>query len=1060
MSWVVDEWKDGLPHRALTKIREMEGKLERLGKEQKQRQFQHEQLEASYQKQIRKVEEEKSKHSTLTHENQSLSEACQKLERAREKLAHDIQSKDAHIACLEGQLSHVKQSLDAENTRNGQLKTDLERAQMEHGATMKKLGKLDDDHSKLQELTKHQKSQLENLEDKLRGMQQECSTLQRKLNTMERSSAAGSLVNSTSQVSLSGTSISDEDVKKQLEQQTALRIKLEEELKLLKSNTVNTTSTATSNTHTRHQGATSTTTSNTHSRHQGEHKMGGDNGLMDQMRKDFAETERRANKKQDELNQTVNKLEQANIKISELENKLKQVAQELQCQRHNADAARQTQEQRFKEKEKEHNIEISQQMQAYKSLDQQLQETKAKLQQEVNQIGNDRNSIQAQLERLQQQEHKYQKEIKEMKEKNNSTEQSLNAHNKKVDELNKNIDGLKREKENLGLKFDAEHKKACDLENQLKQAKKDLQQQESANGDLRAKMMDKDLERENLETKCEVRVKELNNMMENLKLQLADVKQKHSSAKDQKLKTQITELEKDKDSLTGKLQFSMNNSRRLEQDLSKIQHYVIDLEAKIKKLSEAEPTDGEESGDSSSESKSYADLKKELVDKAIVDKEKTKQLITVKNDLKKLERTHKNMKGRLQFAAQTIKQLKAFIQEKGLEDPTSRKQAGVTSTVSKVPSPARSTVAKTPSPARSKVAKSPAETESTVPSSQNDFKIGKGVKRGLSTTPAKSEMKRSKLSKMSSPGNNKVASSAFAPSSSSAFTAISKRQEQPKVNQDVRSSIIVPVTGPVPTTRPAATVTSSDRTEISNTSGNSSTVSNTSATKAPLRRTRSQGRKLETEPTAEDTTQNTSDDKSTRGRQTKLSLQRQSTRTKTTNRTNTDDATQNTSDDKSTRVRQMRLSLQQQSTHAKTTDRVNTTVNDSSDAAPTSTMRTRSRSRSSGRNNAPAAEMETTDTEKTAVPATTGRRTRLSLQRQRKSSSSNEEQGESAAPALDTITNSPRKRTLSRKAARRGEQPADRGQQSLAKRVATNVPSTATTSGQDTNDEEKNCKVQ
>ena len=60
-------------------------------------------------------------------------------------------------------------------------------------------------------------------------------------------------------------------------------------------------------------------------------------------------------------------------KITELEKKLKQVSQELECQRHNADAARQTQEQRFKEKEKEHNMEISQQMQAYKSLDQQLQ---------------------------------------------------------------------------------------------------------------------------------------------------------------------------------------------------------------------------------------------------------------------------------------------------------------------------------------------------------------------------------------------------------------------------------------------------------------------------------------------------------------------------------------------------------------------------------------------------------------------------------------------------------------------------------------------------------------
>ncbi len=44
MSWVVDEWKDGLPNRALIKIREMETKVEKLTKEAKQRQFQMEQV--------------------------------------------------------------------------------------------------------------------------------------------------------------------------------------------------------------------------------------------------------------------------------------------------------------------------------------------------------------------------------------------------------------------------------------------------------------------------------------------------------------------------------------------------------------------------------------------------------------------------------------------------------------------------------------------------------------------------------------------------------------------------------------------------------------------------------------------------------------------------------------------------------------------------------------------------------------------------------------------------------------------------------------------------------
>ena len=61
--------------------------------------------------------------------------------------------------------------------------------------------------------------------------------------------------------------------------------------------------------------------------------------------------------------------------------------QELECQRHNSEAARAGLEQRGKEKEKEHRIEIAQQIESAKTLEKQLSDTKAKLQQELNQVG-------------------------------------------------------------------------------------------------------------------------------------------------------------------------------------------------------------------------------------------------------------------------------------------------------------------------------------------------------------------------------------------------------------------------------------------------------------------------------------------------------------------------------------------------------------------------------------------------------------------------------------------------------------------------------------------------
>jgi centromere protein F len=55
MSWALEEWKEGLPTRALQKIQELEGQLDKLKKEKQQRQFQLDTLEAALQKQKQKV---------------------------------------------------------------------------------------------------------------------------------------------------------------------------------------------------------------------------------------------------------------------------------------------------------------------------------------------------------------------------------------------------------------------------------------------------------------------------------------------------------------------------------------------------------------------------------------------------------------------------------------------------------------------------------------------------------------------------------------------------------------------------------------------------------------------------------------------------------------------------------------------------------------------------------------------------------------------------------------------------------------------------------------------
>ncbi len=144
MSWAVEEWKDGLPGKALQKIQEIEGQLDKLKKERQQKQFQLDSIEATLQKQKQKVsylrntgvdflfsilmnavnfascvyyiclqmDSEKSEASAIKRENQSLVESCESLEKTKQKLTHDIQTKEQQVNYLEGQLNLSKKQID------------------------------------------------------------------------------------------------------------------------------------------------------------------------------------------------------------------------------------------------------------------------------------------------------------------------------------------------------------------------------------------------------------------------------------------------------------------------------------------------------------------------------------------------------------------------------------------------------------------------------------------------------------------------------------------------------------------------------------------------------------------------------------------------------------------------------------------------------------------------------------------------------------------------------------------------------------------------------------
>uniref|UniRef100_A0A8C6VQK9 Centromere protein F n=1 Tax=Naja naja TaxID=35670 RepID=A0A8C6VQK9_NAJNA len=111
MSWVVEEWKEGLSTRVLQKIHDLESQAEKFKKERQQRQFQLESLEAALEKQKQKVE--KNECATLKRENQNLMELCDNLEKNRQKLFHELQMKESQINFQEGQLISSKKQIES-----------------------------------------------------------------------------------------------------------------------------------------------------------------------------------------------------------------------------------------------------------------------------------------------------------------------------------------------------------------------------------------------------------------------------------------------------------------------------------------------------------------------------------------------------------------------------------------------------------------------------------------------------------------------------------------------------------------------------------------------------------------------------------------------------------------------------------------------------------------------------------------------------------------------------------------------------------------------------------
>uniref|UniRef100_W5NJ30 Centromere protein F n=1 Tax=Lepisosteus oculatus TaxID=7918 RepID=W5NJ30_LEPOC len=611
MSWAVEEWKDGLPGKALQKIQEIESQLDKLKKERQQKQFQLETLEAALQKQKQKMEVEKNEVTALKRENQSLVESCDNLEKTRQKVTHELQVKEQQVNYLEGQLAASKKQIEKLEQEIKRNKVELDRSQQSvaagdqqsYGTPQKSFATPATPSQKLHD------SKLEEIQEKYYKEVEERQKLEAELKVMQIKKIIVKFQ------LLNQSSVSHKDIARQQTQssifpwqqdQTPSRQShsfLETPLK----RGIGASSFLWDHEETPYKrNSRSTLHDNAGSSQQSEQLKAMNQDLkakvsemelclqaqdkdmknhvnklheiqisFEKAKMELAEKDKNLNKCRDELTRVTGQYEQATSKCAALEQKLKQLSEELNCQRHNADSSRLALEQKMKDHEKEYQKELVHQQNSLRSLDQEFHQMKSKMSQELQLAKSDYNALQAEMDKIVQQKHHLEKCVEDLKQKLCRTEQILQTSQTKENEMRKNFEGIQKEKNSLSCQFEQSSRRMTQVEEELKAAKQNLKQSHSLMEDFKAKTLAQSEELKCLQVKMENQDQSSALELENMKKVVSDLEKIKEMAQNQikkqeqdleQMKSKQTVMEKEQQALQIALDSKQNECTELKKE--------------------------------------------------------------------------------------------------------------------------------------------------------------------------------------------------------------------------------------------------------------------------------------------------------------------------------------------------------------------------------------------------------------------------------------------------------------------------------------------------------------
>ncbi|XP_038643230.1 centromere protein F-like [Scyliorhinus canicula] len=208
--------------------------------------------------------------------------------------------------------------------------------------------------------------------------------------------------------------------------------------------------------------------------------------LLEKSKAELAMKEQALSKSRDNLTKATVQQEQTRNKCSLLEQKLKQVSEDLNCQRQNAESVRRLMEQKSKEKEKEYQQDLSDQQRAYRNLEHQCKQEKNQLNQEIQKLKSEHLALQSAVDKMATRKQLVDRELEEVKANFHCAEKELESRQRKGDTLQKSLQEALKEKDNFSTWQTQSTQRTTHLEAKLKRLEKELTLNQRSREEMKA----------------------------------------------------------------------------------------------------------------------------------------------------------------------------------------------------------------------------------------------------------------------------------------------------------------------------------------------------------------------------------------------------------------------------------------------------------------------------------------------------------------------------------------------------------------------------------------------